>query len=112
MLSMRFLKRFAPALAALLVGACDTQTPTACCALGTPSLRVVNGFTTPVEVSIDGNVAISSLAAGEIATTAPTSGGHTLSLRPVGGGVSTTQAITTTAGGMTTVAAVPQVRAS
>jgi len=106
MLSMRFLKRFAPALAALLVGACDTQTPTACCALGTPSLRVVNGFTTPVEVSIDGNVAISSLAAGEIATAAPTSGGHSLSLRPVGGGVSSTQSISTTTGGMTTVAAV------
>jgi hypothetical protein len=103
---MRYLKQLAPALAlSLLAAACDSRA-TDCCALVQPSLRVVNGFTTAVDVLIDGNVAISSLAAGEIGTTAPTAGGHSLSLRPVGGGVSTAQSITTTAGGVTTVAAV------
>jgi hypothetical protein len=111
-MSMRFLKHLVAALAvSLLAAACDSRA-TDCCALVQPSLRVVNGFTTAVDVLIDGNVAISSLAAGEIGTTAPTSGSHSLSLRPVGGGVSPTQSITTTSGGTTTVAAVRSISGS
>jgi hypothetical protein len=109
---MRFFKQLAPALAlSVAAAACDNRT-TDCCALVQPSLRVVNGFTTAVDVLIDGNVAISSLAAGEIATTAPTSGSHSLSLRPVGGGASGAQSITTTTGGTTTIAAVRSVSGS
>jgi hypothetical protein len=67
---------------------------------------VVNAFTTPVDVLIDGTVTISSLAAGSVGTAAPASGSHTLILRPTGVAGSVSQSITTTAGAFNTIAAV------
>jgi type 1 fimbria pilin len=66
----------------------------------------VNAFTTPVDVLIDGTVAISSLAAGAIDTAAAVSGAHTLVLRPTGSGASAAQAIATTTGALSTIVAV------
>lgn len=70
------------------------------------SLRLVNAFSVPVEVSVDGAVTIASLAAGSMGTT-PTSGGtHTLLLRPAGSGTPFTGSITTAASALSTIAVV------
>lgn len=96
----------------LLAGAaagCDTRATTDCCSLGgQPALRIVNAFTSPVDVLIDGAVAATGLAAGAIDTLAASSGSHTLTLRASGSGGSASQAITSTAGALNTVAVVRQ----
>ena len=69
-----------------------------CCTTGAPSLRVVNAFTTPVQVLIDGTVAIASLAAGAIDTAPSAAGSHTVVLRPVNGGAAVSQSVSTGAG--------------
>jgi hypothetical protein len=74
--------------------------------LGQPALRIINAFTGPVDVVIDGNVAIASLAAGAIDTAITASGSHTLLLRPSGSGTAVSQSITTTAGALGTIAVV------
>ena len=93
-------------LLATIAGGCSSDSPTECCTAGTPSLRVINAFTSSVDVVIDGNVAIGSLAAGAIGTAAPAAGRHTLVLRPAGSSASVSQSITTSDGGLSTVAAV------
>jgi Domain of unknown function (DUF4397) len=103
---MRIPAKIVPILLIAAVAGCGSDTVTACCQSGQPSLRVVNAFTGPVDVYIDGNLAIGSLAAGSIGTAAPTSGGHTLVLRPTGSGASSSQSITTSAGTLPTFAAV------
>ncbi len=80
--------------------------PTACCSPSPNTLRVVNAFTAPVEVRLDGAVLITSLAPGGMDTAAAAAGSHNLSLRPVGPGVASTRSITTVSGGLSTVAAV------
>lgn len=97
--------RRAPILLLAVMAACGSDTTTTCCTTGQPGLRVVNAFTTSVDVLIDGSVAITALPAGEIGTTAPPSGAHTLMLRPTTG-ASASQSITTTMGSMSTIAAV------
>jgi hypothetical protein len=86
--------------------ACKNDGPAACCTAGAPALRVVNALTTPVDVLIDGTVAIQSLAAGSIATAAPAAGNHTVVLRPTGGGGTASTPITTATGALNTIAAV------
>jgi len=86
--------------------ACGSDSTAPCCTTGEPSLRVVNAFTAPVDVLIDGSVAIPSLAAGTIGTAAPGSGSHTLVLRPVGSGATASRTVATTAGSLATIAAV------
>ena len=103
---MRFSANASSLLLLLSLAACGSDTVVSCCQNGQPSLRVVNAFTGPVDVLIDGSVAIQSLAAGSIGTAAPASGNHTLLLRPAGAGASSTQSITTSTGVMGTIAAV------
>jgi hypothetical protein len=95
-----------PLLLLSLVAGCGSDLATACCTTGPASLRVVNAFTSPVDVLIDGQVAIGSLAPGAIGTVAPASGSHTLALLPTGSGASASQSITITTGALTTIAAV------
>lgn len=102
---MRAFTRIAPFLL-IAIAACGSDQPTACCSTGTNAVRVVNGFTLPVDVLIDGAVAISALAPGGIDTAAAAVGGHTLSLRPVGPGVASNRSITTASGSLSTIAAV------
>lgn len=103
---MRLVTRLASLLCLSVAVACSNDGPTACCTTGDPALRVVNAFTTPVDVLIDGAVAIQSLPAGSIDTAAAAPGGHTLVLRPTSAGGSVSQSITTTTGALTTVAVV------
>jgi hypothetical protein len=92
-------------LGAIAACSSDTTLPT-CCTTGNPSLRVVNAITSPVDVLIDGSVAIAALAPGAIATTAPPSGSHALVLRPTQLASSASRSITTTDGSLATVAVV------
>ena len=99
--------RRASVLAVLIlcaVAACDNN-PTAANPLGgQPALRIINAFTAPVDVLVDGQVAVSGLAAGTIDTIGPSLGAHTVTLRA--SGTSTSQSITTAAGALNTVAVV------
>jgi hypothetical protein len=86
------------------VAACDSN-PGAILGLGgQPALRIINAFTAPVDVLVDGQVAVSGLAAGAIDTIGPSLGAHTITLRA--SGKSSSQAITTAAGALNTVAVV------
>src|SRR5437764_1091656 len=97
---MRIAARLAPAFFAFLVAACGDG-PTDCCMGGASGLRVINAFTAPVDVLIDGTVAVAGLAAGTIDTVSPAAGAHTLMLRP-SAGASASQSITTSAGALNT----------
>jgi len=103
---MRIAGRLVSFLCLSITVACGSDGPTDCCIPGDPAVRVVNAFTTPVDVLIDGAVAIQSLAAGSIGTAAPPSGSHTLVFRPTGGGGSVSHSVTTAAGSLKTIAVV------
>ena len=103
---MQSVGRVFPLLLLTFVGACDHDIPTSCCTGGDPALRVVNAFTTSVDVLVDGSMAIQSLPAGSIATAAPSPGGHTLLLRATSGGRSVLLPLTTAAGALNTIAAI------
>jgi hypothetical protein len=104
---VRYPLRFAAALFTIAVAACgnDSTTGATCCSGADGSLRVINAFTGPVDVLVDGNVAISGLPAGTIGSAAPASGTHSLVLRPASG-AAVTKSITTSTGTVATIAAV------
>ena len=87
------------------VASCDVGTTIAGVS-GDPTVRVVNAFTSSVDVLVDGNVAISGLTAGSISTAFAAPGSHTLVLRPIGAGAPVTQSITSAVGAMSTIAVV------
>jgi len=105
-LPMRLSPRIAPLLLLSWLAGCQSDATIGCCTTGEPAIRIVNAFTTPVEVLIDGNVAIASLAAGAIDTLGSASGHHTLLLRPTGSSASVSQSITTATGTLSTIAVV------
>jgi Domain of unknown function (DUF4397) len=100
---MRHSARFAQVLLLSFIAACG-DSPTAPAV--TAGLRVINAFTTPVDIVIDGTVVASALTAGSIDTIASAVGVHSLTLRPTGAGAPASQSISTTAGALNTVAAV------
>lgn len=103
---MRHITKLATLVFLAVVVGCGSDGPVDCCHLDQPGVRVVNAFTTPVDVLIDGAVAIAALPAGSVGTAAPALGSHELVLRPTGGSVSTTQSITTATGALNTIAVV------
>ena len=100
---MRVSAKIVPLVLLAIGAACGSDTSTGTSAQA--SVRVINAFTTPVDVLIDGSVAISALAAGDIGTAAPAPGNHTMVLRPTTG-ASASQSITTATGALSTVAVV------
>jgi hypothetical protein len=102
---MRLSIKLLSAVALCAVASCDVGTTIAGVS-GDPALRVVNAFTSPVDVLVDGNVAISAMAAGTISTTFAAPGNHTLVLRPTGSGASVSQSITSAVGALSTIAVV------
>lgn len=88
------------------IAGCQTDSATGCCSLGQPALRVINAYTTPVDVLIDGHVAVAAMAAGAIDTLAPSLGDHNVALRATGASTSISQSITTAAGALNTIAVV------
>jgi uncharacterized protein DUF4397 len=70
-----------------------------------PGVRIINAFNGPVDVLVDGTVALSALAPGEINTAPMAVGSHTLVLRPTGGGASISEPVTAATGALSTIAA-------
>jgi hypothetical protein len=101
---MRMSTSVAPILLLCAIAGCDNLPAVVHGFGGPPALRIVNAFTGPVDVLIDGQVAVASLAAGAVDTIGPTAGSHTLSLRQSGSGTTSTQSITTMPGALSTVA--------
>ena len=105
--NMRLSSKLLPILAIILAAGCENASTLCCGPLQQQSsLRVVNAFTTPVDVLIDGNVVASSVAAGSISLTSPSTGAHTLSLRTTGTTTAVSQSITTASGTLNTIAVV------
>ncbi|MEP6992522.1 MAG: DUF4397 domain-containing protein [bacterium] len=94
-----------PSVLVLLLAACAADTSTMCCDLVLPSLRVINAFTTPVDILVDGTVLASGVAAGTTSMTSPSAGNHTLALRATGSATVLSQSITTKTGVVNTIAA-------
>lgn len=92
-------------LALGVLAACTNDLPTTTTG-GNAAVRVVNAYNGPVDVLIDGNVVIPSLAAGLMDTTRINEGSHTLAFRPVGHATGQSLPITTAAGALNTIAAV------
>ncbi len=94
-------------LLALAVLGCSSDSPTgSCCTTGDRTVRVVNAFGGPVDVLIDGDLAIAALASGVVDTAHTVDGSHTLTFRPAGRSPSVSQPITAGAGVLNTIAAV------
>jgi len=68
------------AVAAAVVGGCTTGEPP-CCTEPVISLRVVNAFTGPVDVLVDGRLVSTGVAAGAIAALSATPGKHSIETR-------------------------------
>jgi len=102
---MRNPSKILPLAMLCVVASCDVST-SMIGRVGNPQFRVVNAYTTPVDVLVDGSVSISALAAGQIITGSAAPGSHTLALRPTGSSTSISQSLTSTVGAMSTIAAV------
>ena len=102
---MRLLSRISPILFAF-AAACsgDSAGPTVLFG-NDQDLRVVNAFTTSVDVLVDGN-RVATVPAGSIGTAAPGAGAHTVTLRASGSGSEAAVRLTTTTGNVNTIAAV------
>lgn len=77
-------------LFAVFIAGCGSDPMTDCCTDGATKtgIRVVNGFTTSVEVVVDGRLVIPSLEAGVIDTVATQPGRHLIDLRSGGSAAS------------------------
>ena len=69
-------------------------------------VRVINAYTGPVDVLVDGALAVSSVPAGGLDSGQQDAGVHTVALRASGGSGSVSVPVTTEAGAFRTVAAV------
>lgn len=94
-----------PVLLLSALAGCSGDNPV-CCGPGPETLRVVNAFTTPVDVLVDGQVAWSAVPAGAVKGVPARAGDHTLVFRPVSAGPLASTAVTITPGAMSTVVAV------
>jgi hypothetical protein len=103
---MQRLRRLPIVLLVAVLAACQGDAVTACCDAGPTGVRIVNAFTIPLDVLLDGSVAIAALAPGTLGTAQVSSGNHALVLRPAGAGSPLSQSITAATGAISTIAAV------
>lgn len=94
-----------PLLVLCGLAACDTATGIIGATSGPGAVRIVNAFTSPVDVIVDGSVVIPAMAAGSLGTAVMPPGNHTLLLRPTGTSTATSQSITAATGATSTIAA-------
>ena len=103
---MRIARTLIPFVALVTAASCDLSTTSLNGTAGNPpAVRVINAFTGAVDVLIDGNVALSSLAPGQVNIAPAPPGNHTLMLRPTAGGSSISQPMTSAQGAVSTIAA-------
>ena len=69
-------------------------------------VRIVNAYTQPVDVFVDGALVVSSLPSGQLDSVEQGAGAHTVALRASGGTASVSVPLTTVAGAFSTIAAV------
>lgn len=105
---MRPIARIAPILSLCLVASCASDLIVECCSGGTPEtgLRIINAYTSSVDILIDGNISTTDLAAGSIYSVTALAGAHNVVLRPTNGGASALYGVTVANGGVNTLAAV------
>ncbi len=101
---MRLTLRALPILLLAALAGCDNG-PTAFNG-DQPVLRVVNAFTGPVDVLIDGAIASASVSAGAITSVYAQNGGHTLMIRQTGTTTSASQSVITSSNSLSTIAVV------
>src|SRR5262249_38944793 len=104
--AMRAPIQLAPLALFVFFASCASDSTPTTTSTGTASLRVVNGFTSPVDVVVDGRTVSPGVSAGAVVVAGVDPGAHSLVLRPSQGAASAALAITTTAGATNTVAAV------
>lgn len=102
---MRARAMIGPILLLAALAGCSAE-KLVCCGPGPATLRVVNAFTTPVDVLVDGQVAWSAVPAGAVKGVQARAGDHTLTFRPANAGQLASTPLTITAGAMSTVVAV------
>jgi hypothetical protein len=73
---------------------------------GGQGVRIVNGYTQPVDVLVDGALLLSSVAPGTLDSTPQGAGSHTVALRASGTTTSVSVPVSTVAGAWRTIAAV------
>jgi len=100
---MRIRNLLGAASAALLVTACGKDTATTQPEASVHGLRIVNAYTQPVDVLVDGTFAASAVAPGAIDSVAQAAGSHTVSLRASGTSALVTLQVTTGTGAMRTL---------
>jgi hypothetical protein len=104
---MRSRLELVPIMFACWLVGCDSNATTGCCSTGAgAAVRIVNAFTSPVDVLIDGKVVVSGLAATAIDTLRPSLGDHTIALRATGSTSLSSQSITSAVGALNTIAVV------
>jgi hypothetical protein len=69
-------------------------------------VRIVNAYTQPVDVFVDGALVVSSLPSGQLDSVEQGAGAHTVALRASGASDSVSVPLTTVAGAFSTIAAV------
>ena len=104
---LRRVQLVGPMLLIATIGGCRSES-LLCCSppSATTGVRVVNAYTAPIDVLIDGSVVGGSLPAGFIFVNKPTNGAHTLALRPTGTSGTVSESITISDASLNTVAAV------
>ena len=98
--------RIVASLLVAFVAACDNSSGVACCDDNAAAIKVVNGFTAPVDVVLDGKVAIAAVSPGTVVTVPASAGRHDLALRAGGSATTGARAVTVATGGVAAVAAV------
>ena len=81
------------------------MTATPCCSPGGLTLRVVNAFTIPIDVLVDGSPVIQSMPVGFVGLAGPADGAHSIAFRPASG-ASFTTSVTTAVGALKSLVAV------
>jgi hypothetical protein len=104
---MRTRSAFALAGVAILLAACgnDATRPQAPGTWQGQGFRVVNAFAQPVDVLVDGTLAASAVAPGQIDSVGQAAGVHTVALRATGTTTSSSVQLRTAAGAIRTVVA-------
>ena len=101
---MRVTARIVPMLLVCGIAACNDNSTNNCCTTDQGELRIVNAFTSSVNVAIDGTQVTSALAAGAIQTFPVAAGSHGLSVN--GGAGSFVGPVTVANGALSTLAVV------
>jgi len=98
--------RFALCAFVLLAGTVSGCGESATSVHAVQGVRIVNAYTQPVDVFVDGALVVSSVPPGQLDSVEQGAGAHTVELRTSGAAASVSVPLTTVAGAFSTIAAV------